>query len=170
MYHRSCQTMCAGLLLLPPSSPPPTSSNLHNSSLSPFKSPLPVLPPPNNKSAHLLPSSLPLASKGLFNSSLHNSLSSSIKMQQPSPTKHLPQCTNPGMAGLEFAPYIHIENQPNGGALVAHAYTSQLSSLSMSQRQRFAQEFVTLTFSEDSSQVWHRYWSDWSIDVGNSII
>ncbi len=59
----------------------------------------------------------------------------------------------PGMAGLEFAPYIHIENQPNGGALVAHAYTSQLSSLSTGQRQRFADEFVTLAFSEDSSQV-----------------
>ncbi|XP_044041361.1 lysine-specific demethylase RSBN1L-like isoform X2 [Siniperca chuatsi] len=160
MYHRSCQTICAGLLLLPPSSPPPSSSSpssnpTHNSSLSPFKSPLPVYPQPNNKTAHLLPSSPPLVSKSLFNSSLHNSLSSSIKTPQPSPTKHPPQCTYPGMAGLEFAPYIHIENQPNGGALVAHAYTSQLSSLSVGQRQRFAQEFVTLAFSEDSSQAAH---------------
>uniref|UniRef100_A0A671UK00 Round spermatid basic protein 1 like n=1 Tax=Sparus aurata TaxID=8175 RepID=A0A671UK00_SPAAU len=104
MYHRSCQTICAGLLLLPPSSPP--SNPLHNSSLSPFKSPL-------------------------------------------------PHCSYPGMAGLEFAPYIHIENQPNGGALVAHAYASQLSSLSAGQKQRFAQEFVTLAFREDSSQAAH---------------
>ena len=161
MHHRSCQTICAGLLLLPPSSPSPISSSsasdpTHNSTLSPFKSPLPVYPPPNNKTSHLLPSSPPHASKSLFNSSLHhtpNSPSSSIKTPLPSPTKQQPQCNYPGMAGLEFAPYIHIENQPNGGALVAHAYTSQLSSLSLGQRQRFAQEFVTLAFSEDSSQV-----------------
>lgn len=101
--------------------------------------------PPNNKTAALLPSPLSLASKCLFNS------------PQPSLNKHQPQYTYPGLAGLEFAPYIHIENQPNGGALVAHAYVSQLSSLSVGQRQRFAQEFVTLAFSEDSSQVWYRY-------------
>ncbi|XP_039647819.1 lysine-specific demethylase RSBN1L-like [Perca fluviatilis] len=160
MYHRSCQTICAGLLLLPPSSPPSTSSSdpTHNSSLSPFKSPLPVYPPPNNKTAQLLPSSPFPVPKSLLNCSLLNSLNSPLspmKTPQPSQTKHQPQCTYPGMAGLEFAPYIHIENQPNGGALVAHAYTSQLSSLSMGQRQRFAQEFVTLAFSEDSSQAAH---------------
>ncbi|XP_031169436.1 actin cytoskeleton-regulatory complex protein pan1-like [Sander lucioperca] len=160
MYHRSCQTICAGLLLLPPSSPPSTSSSdpTHNSSLSPFKSPLPVYPPPNNKTAQLLPSSPFPVTKSLLNCSLLNSLNSPLspmKTPQPSQTKQQPQCTYPGMAGLEFAPYIHIENQPNGGALVAHAYTSQLSSLSMGQRQRFAQEFVTLAFSEDSSQAAH---------------
>ncbi|TKS90655.1 Round spermatid basic protein 1-like [Collichthys lucidus] len=156
MYHRSCQTSCAGLLLIPPSSPTTTTSPpSSNSPLSPFKSPLPVYPPPNNKTAHLLPSSPPLASKPLINSSLNNSPSSSIKTPQPFPTKHQPQCTYPGTARLEFAQYIHIEEQPNGGALVAHAYTSQLSSLSMGQRQRFAQEFVTLAFSEDSSQAAH---------------
>ncbi|KAM7378211.1 hypothetical protein PAMA_013216 [Pampus argenteus] len=155
LYHRSCQTICAGLLLLPSSSPPPTSSSSLSSSMSPFKSPLPVYPPPNNKTAHLLPSS-PLSSKSIFNTSLPDSLNSStVKTPQPSPSKHLPHCTNPGMSGLEFAPYIHIENQPNGGALVAHAYMSQLSSLSVDQRQRFAQEFVTLAFSEDSSQAAH---------------
>lgn len=146
MYHRSCQTVCAGLLLLPSSSPPPASA-VHNLPLSPFKSPLPVLPPHNNKTAHHLPPSLPPTPKGLCNPSLSNSLSSSIKT--PSPNK----CSYPGMTGLEFAPYIHIECQPNGGALVAHAYTSQLSSFTPSQRQRFAEEFVTLAFSEDSSQV-----------------
>ncbi|XP_071358321.1 lysine-specific demethylase RSBN1L-like [Trachinotus anak] len=162
MYHRSCQTICAGLLLLPSSSSSPTSSSsasdpTHNSSLSPFKSPLPVYPSPNSKTSHLPPSSPALASKSLFNSSLHDtpsSPSSSITTPLPSTAKQ-PQCTYPGMAGLEFAPYIHIEHQPNGGALVAHAYTSQLSSLSMGQRQRFAQEFVSLSFSEDSSQAAH---------------
>ncbi|KAM9846055.1 uncharacterized protein ACBR49_011021 [Aulostomus maculatus] len=143
MNDCSCQTICAGLLL--PSSPSP-------SSLSPFKSPLPVYPPPNNKTAHLSPSSPSCAS---LDSSQHNSASFSVKTPQPSPTKHQPQFVYPGMAGLEFAPYIHIENQPNGGALVAHAYTSQLSSLSMGQRQRFAEEFVSLAFSEDSSQAAH---------------
>ncbi|XP_078138371.1 lysine-specific demethylase RSBN1L-like [Centroberyx gerrardi] len=162
MYHRSSQTICAGLLLLSPSSPSSSSSShpkhTSSSSSSPFKPPLPVHPPPhNNKNSHLPPSSSspPPASKSLCNSSLPNSLNSpisSIKTPHASPTKHQPRCTHPGMAGLEFAPYMHIETQPNGGALVAHAYTSQLSSLSLGQRQRFAQEFVTLAFSEDSSQ------------------
>lgn len=151
MYHRSCQTVCAGLLL-PSSSTSPTSSSTSsnpalNSPLSPFKSPLPVCPLPNNKTAHPLP--CPLPDSPLLNSPSY------VKTPQPSPTKHAPHSVYPGLAGLEFAPFIHIENQPNGGALVAHAYTSQLSSLSMGQRQRFAQEFVTLAFSEDSSQVHH---------------
>lgn len=154
MYHRSCQTICAGLFLLPSSSPPPNSSPSSsevplNSPLSPFKSPLPVYPPPNNKTAHLLPSSPHLTPKSLSNCALLDSLNSPSK----TPTQPQHQCSYPGMVGLEFAPYIHIEKQPNGGALVAHAYTSQLSSLSPGQMQRFAQEFVTLSFSEDSSQV-----------------
>ncbi|KAK5848817.1 hypothetical protein PBY51_008509 [Eleginops maclovinus] len=155
MYHRSCQTICAGLFLLPTSPPPPNSSSSSsdppNSSLSPFKSPLPVYPPPNNKTALLSPSSPPLTPISLVNCTLLDSVNPPSKNQ----SKHQHQCSYPGMAGLEFAPYIHIEKQPNGGALVAHAYTSQLSSLSLSQRQRFAQEFVTLSFSEDSSQAAH---------------
>ncbi|XP_068163609.1 lysine-specific demethylase RSBN1L-like [Antennarius striatus] len=147
MYHRSCQTVCAGLLLLPPPSSSPTSSSpAHNASLSLFKSPLPVYPPPNNKT-----SPLPLTTTSLLNSSLANSLST-MKTPQPPPASHH---IYPGMAGLEFAPFIYIENQPNGGALVAHAYTSQLSSLSTDQRQQFAQEFVTLAFSEDTSKAAH---------------
>ncbi|XP_060928704.1 lysine-specific demethylase RSBN1L-like, partial [Limanda limanda] len=158
MYHRSCQTICAGLLL-------PTSSSLstdhtHKSPLSPFKMPLPVYHSPNNKTSHVpsSPSPASLASKLLLSASLQNMPSdplSSIKAPLPRPTKQQPQGSYPGMEGLEFAPYIHIENQPNGGALVAHAYTSQLSALSMGQKQRFAQEFVTLAFSEDSSQAAH---------------
>ncbi|XP_056280673.1 lysine-specific demethylase RSBN1L-like isoform X2 [Pseudoliparis swirei] len=158
MFHRSCQTVCAGLLLLPASSPPPTSSSAfsdptQNSSLSPFKSPLPVYPPPNNKTAPLLPSSPPLA---LNSSPLNASPLDSSPLDSPTcPLASMMTCSSPGVANLEFASYIHIENQPNGGARVAHAYTSQLSSLSTSQRQRFAQEFVTLAFSEDSSQAAH---------------
>ncbi|XP_041832875.1 lysine-specific demethylase RSBN1L-like [Melanotaenia boesemani] len=154
MYHRSCQTICAGLLLCPPSSLSTNSSTSEltdSSSLSPFKSPL-----PKNKTSHNAPSSPPLVSKSLFNSSFHNSPdspSSSTKISFP--TKPHLQCTYPGLAGLEFAPYIHIENQPNGGALVAHAYTSQLASLSNDQKQRFAEEFVRLAFSEDKSQAAH---------------
>lgn len=143
MYHRSCQTVCAGLLLLPPPSPFPASSNLHNSPSSPFKSPLPVSPQSINRTPHLPHSSLPLLSKSVFT------------CPHPSPTKLQPQSPHPGTRGLEFGPYIHIESQPNGGALVAHAYASQLSSLSQAQRERFAREFVTLSFSEDSSQVPH---------------
>ncbi|XP_077401155.1 uncharacterized protein LOC144035389 [Vanacampus margaritifer] len=132
MYHRSCQTTCAGLLLLPSPSIHLADSSSSPTATSPFKLPLPVYPSPNNKSPHLHSS--------YVNFSPHKSLQ---------PTVH------PGLSSLEFAPYIHVEAQPNGGALVAHAYVSQLSSLSTGQRQRFAQEFVNLAFSEDSSQAAH---------------
>lgn len=149
--HRSCQTVCGGLLSSTNSS---SSSELtNNSSPSVFKSPPLFHPLPNNKDSHLRPSSPTSASKSICNSStLHNSVSSP-SAKTPFPTKPNWQRTYPGMVGLEFAPYIHIETQPNGGALVAHAYASQLSSLSVDQRQRFAQEFITLAFSEDASKV-----------------
>uniref|UniRef100_A0A3B4UUA3 Round spermatid basic protein 1-like n=1 Tax=Seriola dumerili TaxID=41447 RepID=A0A3B4UUA3_SERDU len=51
-----------------------------------------------------------------------------------------------------FGHLIHIEQQANGGASVVHAYSEQLSSLSPAEIQRFAQEFVTLSFSEDEAQ------------------
>uniref|UniRef100_A0A671LDI5 Round spermatid basic protein 1 like n=1 Tax=Sinocyclocheilus anshuiensis TaxID=1608454 RepID=A0A671LDI5_9TELE len=50
---------------------------------------------------------------------------------------------------LEFGCLVHVEHQPNGGALVAHAYSKELSVLSPVEMQRFAQEFVTLAFCED---------------------
>ncbi|XP_043086699.1 lysine-specific demethylase RSBN1L-like isoform X2 [Puntigrus tetrazona] len=55
----------------------------------------------------------------------------------------------PGLDRLEFGCLVHVEHQPNGGALVAHAYIKELSVLSPVEMQRFAQEFVTLSFSED---------------------
>uniref|UniRef100_A0A8C6UXU7 Round spermatid basic protein 1 like n=1 Tax=Neogobius melanostomus TaxID=47308 RepID=A0A8C6UXU7_9GOBI len=97
-----------------------------------------------------LPPKKPCPSSPLCTS--HPALLSSLSpFKSPPPARHI----FPGMAGLEFAPYIHVETQPNGGALVAHAYTSQLSCLSSGQRQRFAEEFVTLAFSEDSGQAAH---------------
>uniref|UniRef100_A0A673I4R6 Round spermatid basic protein 1 like n=1 Tax=Sinocyclocheilus rhinocerous TaxID=307959 RepID=A0A673I4R6_9TELE len=55
----------------------------------------------------------------------------------------------PGLERLEFGCLVHVEHQPNGGALVAHAYSKELSVLSPVEMQRFAQEFVTLAFCED---------------------
>ncbi|KAL1275596.1 hypothetical protein QQF64_035219, partial [Cirrhinus molitorella] len=55
----------------------------------------------------------------------------------------------PGLDRLEFGCLVHVEHQPNGGALVAHAYSKELSVLSPVEMQRFAQEFVTLAFCED---------------------
>ncbi|MGH0173727.1 UNVERIFIED_CONTAM: hypothetical protein FKN15_066240 [Acipenser sinensis] len=57
----------------------------------------------------------------------------------------------PGLNNLEFKRLIHIEQQPNGGALVVHAYSKELSCLSPVEMQRFAEEFVSLSFSEDES-------------------
>lgn len=58
----------------------------------------------------------------------------------------------PGLSGLEFGRLMHIEQQANGGASVVHAYTEQLACLSPAEMQRFAEEFVTLSFSEDDAQ------------------
>ncbi|EHA97309.1 Round spermatid basic protein 1-like protein, partial [Heterocephalus glaber] len=52
---------------------------------------------------------------------------------------------------LEFRQLIHIEHQPNGGASVVHAYSSELSHLSPVEMERFAEEFVGLVFSENES-------------------
>ncbi|KAJ3596736.1 hypothetical protein NHX12_003140 [Muraenolepis orangiensis] len=62
---------------------------------------------------------------------------------------------SPVLEGLEFARLIHVEQQANGGASVAHTYTEQLAHLSPAEMQRFAQEFVTLSFSEDQDQAAH---------------
>uniref|UniRef100_A0A8C6TSJ1 Round spermatid basic protein 1 like n=1 Tax=Neogobius melanostomus TaxID=47308 RepID=A0A8C6TSJ1_9GOBI len=59
-------------------------------------------------------------------------------------------CTpSSGLPGLEFGRLIHVEQQANGGASVAHAYCDQLSCLSAAEMERFAEEFVSLSFSED---------------------
>ncbi|XP_019743806.1 round spermatid basic protein 1-like isoform X2 [Hippocampus comes] len=62
-------------------------------------------------------------------------------------------CTpTPSLPGLEFGHLIHVEMQANGGASVVRAYGEQLSALPPAEMQRFAQEFVTLSFSEDGAQ------------------
>ncbi|KAM4675262.1 lysine-specific demethylase RSBN1L [Discoglossus pictus] len=52
---------------------------------------------------------------------------------------------------LEFKQLIHIEHQPNGGASLIHAYSSELSHLSPVEMERFAEEFVGLAFSENEN-------------------
>ncbi|XP_040199403.1 lysine-specific demethylase RSBN1L isoform X2 [Rana temporaria] len=52
---------------------------------------------------------------------------------------------------LEFKHLIHIEHQPNGGASIVHAYSSELSHLSPMEMERFADEFVSLAFSENEN-------------------
>ncbi|KAE8616393.1 hypothetical protein XENTR_v10008792 [Xenopus tropicalis] len=52
---------------------------------------------------------------------------------------------------LEFKHLIHIEHQPNGGASLIHAYSSELSQLSPVEMERFSEEFVTLVFSENEN-------------------
>ncbi|KAM9854454.1 lysine-specific demethylase RSBN1L-like [Aulostomus maculatus] len=58
----------------------------------------------------------------------------------------------PGIPGLQFGHLIHVEQQANGGASVVHAYSEQLSCLSPAEMQAFAEEFVTLSFSEGEGQ------------------
>ncbi|XP_075455731.1 lysine-specific demethylase RSBN1L [Ascaphus truei] len=52
---------------------------------------------------------------------------------------------------LEFKQFIHVEHQPNGGASLIHAYSSELSHLSPVEMERFAEEFVGLAFSENEN-------------------
>ncbi|OCT89172.1 lysine-specific demethylase RSBN1L [Xenopus laevis] len=52
---------------------------------------------------------------------------------------------------LEFKHLIHVEHQPNGGASLIHAYSSELSQLSPVEMERFSEEFVTLVFSENEN-------------------
>ncbi|XP_051961167.1 lysine-specific demethylase 9-like [Xyrauchen texanus] len=47
-----------------------------------------------------------------------------------------------------FSRLIHEEKQPNGGALVLHAYADELSLLQPGDTERFAKEFLELAFSE----------------------
>ncbi|XP_070795948.1 lysine-specific demethylase 9 isoform X2 [Pituophis catenifer annectens] len=51
--------------------------------------------------------------------------------------------------GTKFSNFIHEEHQSNGGALVLHAYMDELSFLSPVEMERFAEEFLALTFSEN---------------------
>lgn len=125
MYHRSCQTTCSGVSL-------GLSEFLKqmngNDSSSGLLHPSPA--PPHHQDPMCAPSSISMARGGLgYTSPLHCA-------------------TVPGMSSLEFSPMIHLEQQANGGALVVHAYMEQLAVLTPAEMQRFAEEFVALSFSE----------------------
>ncbi|XP_031173794.1 lysine-specific demethylase RSBN1L-like [Sander lucioperca] len=132
MYHRSCQTVCSGVSLGPPEflsringNNSINSSSLLHTTAAPQQH---YQDPPGAASICSM-----VRDRIGYSSPLH--------------------CTPvPGLSGLEFGHLIHIEQQANGGASVAHAYTEQLSCLSPAEMQRFAQEFVTLSFSEDEAQ------------------
>ncbi|XP_048410283.1 lysine-specific demethylase RSBN1L-like [Stegostoma tigrinum] len=83
-------------------------------------------------------------------------LSGCVPLESSQPPPDL--CKNSGVGNknsrldlLEFKRFIHIEDQPNGGASVVHAYMDELSSLSLAEMDKFSEEFVNLTFSENSN-------------------
>ncbi|XP_061578061.1 lysine-specific demethylase RSBN1L-like [Cololabis saira] len=133
MYHRSCQTVCSGVSLGLPEFLSRINGN-NNSSL---------IHSTTTSQYHHQDPAVTAATSPSISSMVRDRLSYS------SP----PQCTPaPGLSGLEFGHLIHIEQQANGGASVAHAYTEQISCLSPDEMERFAEEFVTLSFSEDAAQ------------------
>ncbi|KAL0967220.1 hypothetical protein UPYG_G00249360 [Umbra pygmaea] len=153
MYSRSSQT-CAGPLNDSPICLA-SGQHQHHHGHTEFKPPLPVHHHTTALKQEKHYSSLsPTLSKTLWTSTR-----ASFSSWDPvSPMKsHLPiikaqsLAPHPGLENLEFARFVHVEEQPNGGALVAHAYCSELSALSPAQMQRFAEEFVTLAFGEDAS-------------------
>ncbi|KAK6292421.1 hypothetical protein J4Q44_G00370050 [Coregonus suidteri] len=169
MYSRSSQTMCAGLLSeLHAGLASKQHHHHHHHGHTEFKPPLPVHHTSTTSSTKqencyspspALSLSKPLCSSSSSSSSI-SSWDPASPMTSPLQTSQIPKpqprCPQPGFENLEFARFIHVEEQPNGGALVAHGYSSELSALSPAEMQRFAQEFVTLAFSEDpSSQAAH---------------
>ncbi|XP_068595374.1 lysine-specific demethylase RSBN1L-like [Brachionichthys hirsutus] len=127
MYHRSCQTVCSGVSL----NLPELLSRMNGSS--------------GGGGGGLLHATA--ASQQQHRQDAASAVRERLGYGSPL------HCTPmPGLPGLEFGQMIHMEHQPNGGASVVHAYVDQLSSLSPAEMQRFAQEFVTLSFSEDKAQ------------------
>ncbi|KAK7896189.1 hypothetical protein WMY93_021514 [Mugilogobius chulae] len=123
MYHRSCQTVCSGVSLPLPDF---LSKMNGNSSSSTFIS------APSHQDTLCSSAPSPTAERPGYCSPLH--------------------CTpSPSLPGLEFGRLIHVEQQANGGASVVHAYSDQLSGLSAAEMERFAEEFVALSFSEDQA-------------------
>ncbi|XP_036432642.1 lysine-specific demethylase RSBN1L-like [Colossoma macropomum] len=134
MYSKSSQTLCSALLS-------PDLPGLLSKSEAEFKSPLPVS------------NALALSSTTVGAKQDKNCCSKSGSgAGDTGSTKH---SRLPGLDGLEFGRFVHVEQQPNGGALVLHAYSRELSVLSPEEMQRFAQEFVTLAFCEDENNAAH---------------
>ncbi|XP_028263210.1 round spermatid basic protein 1-like [Parambassis ranga] len=128
MYNRSCQTVCSGVSLALPDFLSRINGN-NSSSL--------IHTTPQH---HHDPAVTAATSTSM----------SVVRDRLGYSSPHL--CTPaPGLPGMEFGHLIHIEQQANGGASVVHAYNEQLSCLSPAEMQRFAQEFVSLSFSEDEA-------------------
>lgn len=129
MHSRSCQTVCSGVSLALPDFLGQINGN-------------------SSSSSSLLHTALQHHQDPSITSA---SISSMVRdrLGHGSPLHCAP---DPGLPGLEFGRLIHIEQQANGGASVAHAYSEQLSALSPAEMHRFAEEFVTLSFSEDEAQ------------------
>ncbi|XP_026167160.1 lysine-specific demethylase RSBN1L-like [Mastacembelus armatus] len=135
MYNRSCQTVCSGVSL----GLPDFLSRINgNNSISSSSSLLCSSTAPQQQ--HQDP---PVTATASISSMVRDSLAYS------SPLHCAPDL---GLPGLEFGRLIHIEHQANGGGSVVHAYSEQLSALSPAEMQRFADEFVTLSFGEDKAQ------------------
>ncbi|XP_017561910.1 lysine-specific demethylase RSBN1L [Pygocentrus nattereri] len=134
MYSKSSQTLCSALLS-------PDLPGLLSKSEAEFKSPLPVS------------NALSLSSTTVSAKQDKNCCSKSGS--GPGDTGSTKHSRLPGLDGLEFGRFVHVEQQPNGGALVLHAYSRELSVLSPEEMQRFAQEFVSLAFCEDENNAAH---------------
>ena len=146
MYHRSSQTVCAGVSLELPDFL--TKINGNSSSSNSLRHNTAAAPPPPHQdplldSSALAPNATMAQERLGFSPPLQCAPSSSSSS------------SSPVLEGLEFARLIHVEQQANGGASVAHTYTEHLAHLSPAEMQRFAQEFVTLSFSEDQDQAAH---------------
>ncbi|XP_053175544.1 lysine-specific demethylase RSBN1L-like [Scomber japonicus] len=142
MYNRSCQTVCSGVSLGLPEFLGRINGNNNNSSSSSS----------SNNSSGLLHPTAPQQHQDPPITAATSTLTPTMVRDRLGYSSPLHCTPVPGMPGSEFGHLIHIEQQANGGASVAHAYTEQLACLSSAEMQRFAQEFVTLSFSEDESQ------------------
>ncbi|XP_041852571.1 lysine-specific demethylase RSBN1L-like [Melanotaenia boesemani] len=132
MYHRSCQTVCSGVTLGLPEFLSRINGNNSGS-----------LIPSTTSPQHHQDSAVTAATSTSITSMVRDRLGYSSPLH----------CTpSSGLPGLEFGSLIHIEQQANGGASVVHAYSEQLSCLSPAEMERFAEEFVKLSFSEDKNQ------------------
>ncbi|KAK2832592.1 hypothetical protein Q7C36_016054 [Tachysurus vachellii] len=142
MYSKSSQTLYSVLL----NSELP---GLLSKSETEFKSPFPVC-----KTFPLSSSSTATVKQEKSSSFKSTSGTGDISTASSGKTSQL-HSRLPGIDGLEFGRFVHVEQQPNGGALVLHAYSRELAVLSAEEMQRFAHEFVTLAFCEDPDGAAH---------------
>ncbi|XP_047452042.1 lysine-specific demethylase RSBN1L-like isoform X2 [Mugil cephalus] len=143
MCHRSCQTVCSGVSVgLPEFLGRINGNNSSNNSSGLIHAATTATQQQQQQHQHHHHQD-PAATSASISSMVRERLGYSSPLH----------CTPaPGLLGLEFGRLIHVEQQANGGASVAHAYSEQLASLPPAEMQRFAEEFVTLSFSEDETQ------------------